>query len=44
MAKDVRMYDMLISCPGDVEFAVDIAKEVIDEFNQQFQDTLGGWN
>lgn len=41
MANDVRMYDMLISCPGDVEYAVDIAKEVIDEFNQQFQDTLG---
>ena len=41
MANDVRMYDMLISCPGDVEVAVDIIKDVIDNFNQQYMDTLG---
>lgn len=41
MANDVRMYDMLISCPGDVEAAVDIIKDVIDNFNQQYMDTLG---
>lgn len=34
MANDVKMYDMLISCPGDVETAVDIIKDVIDNFNQ----------
>lgn len=40
MANDVRMYDMLISCPGDVEDAVDVIRDVIDNFNQQFNDTL----
>ncbi len=34
MANNVKMYDMLISCPVDVE-------EVIENFNQQFIDTLG---
>lgn len=41
MANNVKMYDMLISCPGDVEDAINIVKEVIDNFNQQFIDTLG---
>ena len=41
MANNVKMYDMLISCPGDVENAIKIVEEVIENFNQQFIDTLG---
>ena len=35
------MYDMLISCPGDIENMVKVVDEVIESFNQQFMDTLG---
>ena len=41
MANDVKQYDLLISCPGDATKAVDIIKEVVDEFNQNYSDTLG---
>lgn len=41
MANNVKMYDMLISCPGDVEDAIKIVEDVIENFNQQFIDTLG---
>lgn len=41
MANNVKIYDMLISCPGDVESMIKVVEEVIDNFNQQFMDTLG---
>lgn len=41
MAKSILQYDMLISCPGDAENAVNIINEVVHLFNQQFSDTLG---
>ena len=34
MAKDMKRYDLLISCPGDAIGAVKIVEEVIEEFNQ----------
>jgi hypothetical protein len=41
MARLVKQYDLLISCPGDAIESVEIIKEVVEEFNQQFSDTLG---
>lgn len=41
MANNAKMYNMLISCPGDVENMIQIVDEVIENFNQQFIDTLG---
>ena len=41
MAKNITQYDLLISCPGDATGVVDIIKEVVDGFNQQFSDVLG---
>lgn len=41
MAKDMKRYDLLISCPGDAIGAVKIVEEVIEEFNQLYSDALG---
>ncbi|MCM1236264.1 MAG: hypothetical protein NC489_39795 [Ruminococcus flavefaciens] len=41
MANNAKMYNMLISCPGDVEDMIQVVDEVIENFNQQFIDTLG---
>lgn len=36
MARSVTQYDLLISCPGDVQKEISIIKEVVDEFNRNF--------
>lgn len=41
MAKNVVKYDLLISCPGDVQDEIEIIKECVEEFNEKFSDTLG---
>lgn len=41
MAKNLLQYDLLISCPSDAAGSVRVIKEVVDEFNQQFNDVLG---
>ena len=41
MAKNVVKYDLLISCPGDVQDEIELIKDCIDEFNEKFSDTLG---
>lgn len=41
MAKNVVKYDLLISCPGDVQDEIDLIKDCVDEFNEKFSDTLG---
>ena len=41
MARNITQYDLLISCPGDAAKSVDVIKEVVEEFNQQFSDALG---
>lgn len=41
MAKDVTRYDLLISCPGDIQEELQIIEEVISQFNEQFSDTTG---
>ncbi len=41
MAKSVVKYDLLISCPGDVQDEIDLIKDCVEEFNERFSDTLG---
>lgn len=41
MPKDVTLYKLLISCPGDVKEEIRIVNEVVVEFNDMFSDTLG---
>ena len=42
MPKNITMYDLLLSCPSDVpEEILDTVNNVVEEFNQHFQDNLG---
>ena len=41
MPKSVIQYDLLISCPGDIKDEVNCIKEVVDQFNATFADSLG---
>lgn len=41
MSKDIKQYDLLISCPGDVESEIRIIDEVVNQFNVQYSDVLG---
>lgn len=41
MPKSIVRYDLLISCPGDVQGEIDLIKECVEEFNEKFSDTLG---
>lgn len=40
MPSNVTVYDLLISCPGDVMEAVTIIEAVVDGFNQKYNTTL----
>lgn len=41
MPKNVLQYDLLISCPGDIEEEIEVINSVIDEFNNMYSDILG---
>lgn len=41
MPSNVTMYNLLISCPGDIQAELDIIQEAVEQFNQQFSATLG---
>ena len=41
MPKNMLQYDLLISCPGDIQNEIDIIDKVVSQFNNQFSDTLG---
>ena len=41
MPKNIVLYDLLISCPGDIKSEIKVIEEVVEEFNQQFATTLG---
>lgn len=41
MAKNVTQYDLLISCPGDIQSEVEIIKQIVEDFNEKYSDTLG---
>lgn len=41
MAQSVMLYNLLISCPGDVEDEVTLIEEAVEEFNELYADPLG---
>lgn len=41
MAQNVTLYNLLISCPGDVKDEVDLVESAVDEFNELYADPLG---
>lgn len=41
MPQNVTMYDVLISCPGDIQEELSVINEVIEQFNQQYMSVLG---
>lgn len=41
MPKNVTQYDLLISCPGDIEKEIKIIDDAVSQFNTQFSDALG---
>lgn len=41
MPKNIVLYDLLISCLGDIKSEIKVIEEVVEEFNQQFATTLG---
>jgi len=41
MSKNIKQYDLLISCPGDVESEIGIIDDVVNQFNVQYSDVLG---
>ncbi len=41
MPKNVTQYDLLISCPGDIENEIKIIDDAVTQFNTQFSDALG---
>lgn len=41
MGQDVRRYDILVSCPGDISSELKVIEAVIENFNQLFSDELG---
>ena len=44
MPKNITQYNLLISCPGDITNEIKIIEEVVEKFNQQFTNSLGGIN
>lgn len=40
MPNNVTVYNLLISCPGDVVDAVKVIEDVVDNFNQKYNSTL----
>lgn len=41
MAQNVTLYNLLISCPGDVENEVALVESAVNEFNELYADPLG---
>lgn len=41
MAQNVTLYNLLISCPGDVQAEVALIETAVDEFNELYADPLG---
>lgn len=41
LAKDITRYDLLISCPGDIDSEIEIIQNCVDDFNEMFSDETG---
>ena len=40
MPKNIVLYDLLISCPGDIKSEIKVIEEVVEEFNQRKRQIL----
>ena len=40
MAQNVTLYNLLISCPGDIKKEVTLIEAAVDEFNELYAETL----
>lgn len=41
MPENVIKYNLLISCPGDIQEEIHLVEKAVEKFNNQFSDTLG---
>ncbi len=41
MAQNVTLYNLLISCPGDIKEEVMLIESSVEEFNELYAETLG---
>lgn len=41
MSKNVTHYDLLISCPGDIQSEIKVIEQAVEEFNERYSDTIG---
>ena len=41
MAQNVTLYNLLISCPGDIKEEVTLIESAVDEFDELYAETLG---
>lgn len=41
MAQSVTLYNLLISCPGDIKDEVSLIESAVEEFNELYSETLG---
>lgn len=41
MPKNITQYDLLISCPGDIQSEIKLIEQAVEEFNERYSDTLG---
>ena len=41
MSRNVTEYDILISCPGDIEHVIPLIRDTFDTFNSQYSEVLG---
>lgn len=41
MARNITLYKLLISCPGDITNEITMIKDAVDQFNELYSETLG---
>ena len=42
MSKEIRQYDLLISCPGDIrELELSAIDTAVNKFNESYEDIMG---
>ncbi len=41
MSRNIKEYDLLISCPGDIQNEVELVEKVVADFNERYSSILG---
>lgn len=41
MPKNITQYDLLISCPGDIQSEIELIDQAVEDFNERYSDTIG---